>query len=472
MDNNKSKTVKLDRKHIILKEKNIGKGLLRLAIPIMLANLLRSLHDLVDMVFVSKPLGDEAVTSISVTWPVIFFTLSIGIGISVAGTSIISQYLGSNNKEKAHKTAGQLLMFSLLLGLILNILLFAFIPNILTLMNISGFEYIEAIKYVRIRSFELIPVFVFFAFQSSRMAAGDTTSPVYLSTAAVIINIILSPILISVFNLGVSGAAYATLAANILIIPVGLYLLFFDKKSEIKISVSDLKFDAKVIYDLVRIGVPASAAQSITAVGFAVLNAVIYSYGTSIVSAFSVGNRISSLIMMPVMGIGGILSTFIGQNVGAFNQKRAIKTFKVAMKMSFSFMLIGAIILLPIREYILLLFFDKGTQTMELAKEYMIYLLAGLPLMGIFQTYLGTFNGTGNTTYSMILSISRLWLLRLPIILVFSKFTNLGSSGIWYAMLISNVVAAVIGYILYKYVDFLPKVEVEKNDEGELEFST
>ena len=106
------------------------------------------------------------------------------------------------------------------------------------------------------------------------------------------------------------------------------------------------------------------------------------------------------------------------------------------------------------------LFIVDDPQTLSLASDYMFYILIGLPLMGVFQTFMGTYNGTGNTHYSFILSVVRLWLLRIPIVIFMREFTTLGSSGIWYAVLISNILIMVLGFALYKRIDFKPKVSL------------
>ncbi|MDX9692495.1 MAG: MATE family efflux transporter, partial [Acholeplasmataceae bacterium] len=187
-------------------------------------------------------------------------------------------------------------------------------------------------------------------------------------------------------------------------------------------------------------------------------------YGKQTVAAFSVGNRISSLILHPVMAIGGVLSAYLGQNIGNQNPERARQTFKKAMILSVGLMTVGALIILPFREWASSIFIKDDAVALALAKDYMFFLLLGLPLMGAFQNYLGTFNGTGNTKYTFILTVTRLWLLRIPVVLLFKNYTNLGSSGVWYAMLLSNIIILFIGMIMYRKIDYKPKIKIKKVD--------
>ncbi|MFP4187658.1 MAG: MATE family efflux transporter [Acholeplasmataceae bacterium] len=453
------------KQHLILKDPNIIKGLFFLAVPLMLNNLIRTLHDVVDMYFVSEIPGfsADAVSSISLTFPVVFTFISFGMGLSAAGTALISQQVGSKQLEKARLYASNLVVIALITGVILNLFSFLSAPTIMRLMGTEGFVYENSVSYLRIRSFELPVLFLFFAFTSIRQASGDTVTPVIFGVITMVVNIILSPVFISVLGFGVPGAAYATLVGNVVIMPFGLSLLF-RSKTGITIRQSYLKLDPEVSRRTIRTAIPASLGQSITAIGFGIMNSVIVSYGIQTVAAFSVGNRLISVILHPVMAIGAVLTAYIGQNIGNQNTERAKETFKQAMILSVSLMVFGSAILMGFREYLAAFFIKDDPIALKLTVEYMFYLLIGLPLMAVFQTFIGTFNGTGNTQYTFIISITRLWLLRLPLILFFRYFTDLGNSGIWYAMLISNLVIAFVGILLYVRIDFKPKIEIERGE--------
>ncbi len=188
---------------------------------------------------------------------------------------------------------------------------------------------------------------------------------------------------------------------------------------------------------------------------------IIISYGSNTVAAFSVGNRLSSLILHPVMAIGAVLVAYIGQNIGNLNIDRAKETFHKAMFLSVGTMVVLSAGALFIREPLAKIFLEADPIALELTIKYMFYLIVGLPLMAIFQTFIGTFIGTGNTKYSFILSVTRLWILRIPLILSFKYFTDMGSSGIWTAMLISNFVIAFVGIILYRKLSWDPKYKIQ-----------
>ena len=448
-----------NRRYLILKDPNIYKGLIILALPLMLNNFIRTIHSLVDMYFVSRIVDHsaDAVSSISITFPALFTFLSLGMGLSAAGTALISQLVGSNQREDAKKYATNLLTLSIIVGLVLNIISFFGAPFIMSSMGATGYLLDKSVAYLQIRSFELTFLFIFFAFTSIRQSDGDTVTPVIYGVITIIINIILSPILISYLNLGVHGAAYATLIANIVITPFVLYKIFFTKKG-LRLSLKHYSFSRRVSKSLLKTAIPASSGQALTAIGFMIMTTIIISYGTETIAAFSVGNRLASMVLHPVMAIGGVLVAYIGQNVGNLNVKRAKETFRKAMFLSVSIMIVLSFALLLIREPLAGLFLREDPEALRLTVTYMFYLTIGLPLMAIFQTFFGTFIGTGNTKYSFILSVTRLWILRIPFIMLFKYTTDLGSSGIWTAMLLSNFVIAFVGYALYKKVGFEPKI--------------
>ncbi len=457
------------KRHLILRDPNIYKGLLIIAIPLMLNNFIKTIHDVIDAFFVARipGFGTEAVASIQLTFPVMFTFISLGIGLSVAGTALISQNVGSGQFENARKYASQLVTISLFVGILLNIIAYFGAPYILQLIGAEGFTLENSVKYVQIRSFELPVVFVFFAFTSIRQSSGDTITPVIYGIITVILNIILTPILVWYFNLGVPGAAFATLIANIVIMPTGLIQLF-RAKSGIVIRWKYLKLDAEISSHIIRTAIPAAFGQAFTAIGFGIINAIILSYGDATVAAFGVGNRLSSIVLQPVMAIGGVLATFMGQNIGNQNINRAKESFNKAMKLSVGMMIVGSLIFINFRSWFASFFIQDDPYALSLTNEYMLYLFMGLPLMAIFQNFMGAFNGTGNTKYTFMISITRLWFMRIPLVFAIKYFTDLGSAGIWYAMLASNILIAFVGYFLYKRVDFIPKIHIDRNSKRTL----
>lgn len=455
------------KQEMILKQNPIWKGMLMLAIPVFFVNILKTLHDVVDGFFLGQISGiDElgvslatyAQSAVGITWSVYFIFISFGVGLSVAGNALIGQYVGKKDSEGSKKYATNVVILSVLLGLIFNIILFAFSPILMKWMGADGLTLEYSITYLRTRSFEMTFLFLSFGFQAVRQATGDTTTPMIVSAISILVNVVLTWLMVSVLKMGVYGAALSTVIGNISMLPIMLYFFIYPKHG-IKISFKKGNIDLSIIKHIFSVAMPASIGQAVQALGFVIINSFILAYGPAVSAAFYIGNRINSLVMFPVSSVSSILAIYIAQNVGANNIPRAKASFRTCMTIAVSLMTIGALLIIPFRMNLVSIFNNNDPLTISYAAEYTLFLHLGLPLMGIFQTYLSTFQGSGDTKYTFYMATIRLWVLRIPMVLAFKYLTDLGPLGVWYAMLISNILIVFVGAFLYSKVRFLPKIK-------------
>ncbi|MEG0832886.1 MAG: MATE family efflux transporter [Oscillospiraceae bacterium] len=445
--------MKYNRSSLLLEEPNIYKAFIIMATPVFFSNFLKSIHDVVDTFFIGQmPDSVAGQAAISMSWPLMDILLSVSLGLAVAGVSIISQHLGACDVETAKNYAGMLFVFSAGLGLFLNAVLYIFAPTVMRMLGTEGLVFENSVTYLRVRSFEIVFFMIFNAFQAMRQAAGDTTSPVIISSMAVITNIFLTAIFVKRLGMGIYGAALATLIAQAAIVPLAL-VLTFNKNSIIYLELRHFKTVFQRLKLLVKVAIPAALGQAISSLGFLVINALILDYGPIVVAAFSNGNKISNLLLMPVFAIGSVQAAYIGQNIGAANSARAIKAYKVGRNLALLISIVGSIALFPLRHAAASML-SNSADVIEVCVEYMFWVLLIQPLMALYQNYMGTFNGTGKTKYSMILGSARLWCIRLPLIMFFKNFTSFGRNGIWYAMMISNILILIVGEILLRRIDF------------------
>lgn len=457
-----------DKSFLILKDKNIMKGILLLALPIMLSNILKSIHDIVDMYFIghmneSQEVIQAQVSAITLTGPILQICQALALGLMIAGTAIISQYLGAKEIEKAKNVGGQLLIVSIVIGLFFNIILYFLAPQVLKWMGAkpdsSLYQY--AVKYVQYRSFELTGLFLFYACQASRQSTGDTITPVLLNMISVVVNIILTALFIFRLQMQINGAALATVIGNVLIMPFCIFLMIRKKNNPISLHIKDLKLNFPHMGQLFRVGMPAALSQAFTSLGFLLINSFIIGFPTHIVYAIGIGNRINSLLLFPTLSIGNVLATFVGQNIGALQVKRARQSLQCAMLITLVISIIGTIILLLCRKTLVRFFINETThqQAFQFCVYYLYFLLMTLPLMGIFQVWTGCFQGAGKTGYSLLLAMMRLWVFRLPLIWLMMRILKMGPPSVYYAMMISNFGAVILGTFLYGYIDFKPNNE-------------
>ena len=448
-----------NRQDLLLHEPNLYKAFFILAMPIFFSNLLKSLHDIVDTYFLAKiPDSVSAQAAISISWPLFAISMALSMGLAVAGVSVISQNMGANKREDAQKYAGLLFSLTFTIGIVVNIILYITAPYIMKWIGADGEVLNCSITYIRVRSFECCFMMIFTSYQSMRHAIGDMTSPVYLSTASIILNIILTAIMVK--PMGIFGAALATLIAQIAIVPFALYKAF-KPNDKLYITIKDLKLDVPKMKLLFRVAVPSAMGQAISSLGFLILNSLILDYGAVVVAAFSIGNKVSNLLLMPMSAIGTVQASYMGQNIGANNKDRAIAAYNTGRNLGLIISAIGSLIIYPFR-YQTVGALTNSAEVLEVGVEYMFWVLLLQPLMAMFQNYVGTFNGAGKTKYTMIFTLTRLWGLRLPLIWVFKNFSDLGRMGIWMAMVISNFLILFLGHYFWSKMDFKSVIVEEK----------
>ncbi len=449
-----------NRTQLLLHEPNLYKAFIILALPIFAANFMRAFNDLIDTYFIGQIPDSVAVQAgISSAWPPLNILLSFQMGFAVAGVAVISQLLGAGKEKEARDNAGMLLLIALCMGAVVNVVLYFIAPWAMSAMGMVGDAHTAAVEYLRIRSFEMIALFIFAAFQSTRQAQGDTTTPVYLSLVTIVINAVLTGVFVRVCGMGAFGAGLATMIGQVAVAPVCLYLLF-SKKQAFHITRENLRFRKRAFTRLVSIAMPSAGSQALSSLGFLVLQMVIISYGDTVTAAFSIGNKVSNMLLNPVFALGSVLAAYVGQNIGAGNSERARKACRVSRNIGLAVSIAGALILMPVRGWcVSLLSNDPPTQAM--GTVYVFWTLLTQPLMALFQNYLGIFNGSGNTRYGLVMTTARLWVIRLPLILAFKTFTNIGANGVWYAMVISNFLILFVGAWLYRKVNFTPFATAE-----------
>ena len=275
--------MKGSKKELILNG-NMYKVLLTLSVPIMINSIIQTMYNLVDGIWVSK-LSSVHFAATSFVFPVNFLFIALGIGMSVAGTSILSQLIGGEDEEEAKRYSAQLIVISLILSVVFSIVGFILSPLIIRAMGGTGDILNYGNIYLRITFLELPFIFLFFNINSMKNALGDTVTPTILSGVSALINIVLDPIFIFTFNWGIAGAAWATFVSRALLAVYGLKLIL-SKDNIIRPDFKDFKFDKEIIGKIVKIGLPATIGQSGAAFGFIIVNGLIVCFGTATKAAF------------------------------------------------------------------------------------------------------------------------------------------------------------------------------------------
>ncbi|NLY73100.1 MAG: MATE family efflux transporter [Tissierellia bacterium] len=456
------------RSEFIVKEE-LYKVIWTLSLPLMLNNFIQTLYNLVDAFWLGR-LGHEEFAATSFVWPVLNLFISIGIGTSVAGTSILARLLGSRKIQRAEEVAFHLMVLSLVFALVFSSLGYLLTPYILGFMGAKGDFFNYSRIYLQIDFLSFPFVMVFFGLQSILAAQGNNRAITIANTMAALLNVVLDPFFIfdefmgiRSLGLGVAGAAYATFLSKVLLAFLGLFILL-KGNNEISIGIRKIKLKLEIFKEILLVALPSTLGQMGSSFGFIILNAAIASYGTVTLAAFAMINRATAIIMQPPMGIGGSLAAIVGQNLGAGNHKRVKESLKKAALLSLVFTGLGALGLLIFDTQVVEFFLSSSGEprVIEEALLYLWYSLLTIPLMGFFSIFQGFFQGIGFTKYSMYMDLGRLWVIRLPMIYAFKYLTSLGSQGIWFSMTFSNVAIILYAFWLYKKGNWIPnKIEAQ-----------
>jgi len=437
-----------DKKRDMILNGKMSRIIIKLAFPLMLNNLIQTVYNITDTYFVSQ-LGDTEVAATGFVWNLIFLVISLGLGLSVAGRSMISQYVGAHDEEQARHTEAQLFSFLSVLGLAFSLLFYILAPWILKLMGADGELYKYSLSYMRIIMLGMPFSYLYFAFSSVKNARGDMVTPMVISAISVALNIALDPICIFDwgFGWGVAGAAIATTFSRsvvAIIVIVGVSM----GKFGMKLKRRDFAFDKSIIGRILKIGVPASLGQATAAIGFTIMMVMVKSFGELTLAAYVIGSRVNSVVLMPLMGIGWGLTTIAGQNLGAGNLERVKSGFRWSISYSMIFAVIGGAIMALTTEGIMEIFSDNPV-VIDQGTFFLYMIILALPLMGIFQSLIGLYQGTGHTKFSSVMMIGRLWVLRIPMILLMKNFTGFAERSVWYAIILSNIVICAVGLVGY-----------------------
>lgn len=430
-----------------LRKGNIVKGLIEMAVPLMFLNLINSFYNIVDTFFVGQ-IGELQVGAVSLVNPIMSCAVAFAAGLSAAALALISQAVGASDRNKASEIATHLLTLSLIIGAVMSIATIFAMDGLLAWLDTPQEIYQDSRNYLFGISFDFIGMFLLSVFHSICQANGDSKSGVRLNSIAAVLNMILDPIFIFVFGMGTFGAAIATTLSKVLVLPLMLMQIRHDPKLSC-ISIREYPLNMRSVREIMVVTIPASIGQFFTAFGFVIMNKAIIYYGPIAMSAYGLGSKIANLFYIPVNAIGGALSAFIGQNLGAGDIPRARECFRRAMIVCSWISLVITVFGWICSPFIIPLFVkDASQELLTLANEYTFYSVATAFFMGWYNLLNGVFNGSGHTSSTLFLSVFRLWGCRIPMIYIF-RFLGFGPTGIWWSMVLSNLLTCVVGQGMY-----------------------
>ena len=422
------------------------RALFSLAVPIVFANLLQTAYQLIDTFWVGR-LGASAVAAVSLSFPVIFFLISLGLGLAVAGTILVAQYQGRGDTAMVNRVSAQALIGVVAISLVLAILGVIGAHAVVAFLGATDDVLPLATQYLRVSFVGLPFLFAYVIFQSLMRGVGDARTPLLIVTGTVALNFVLDPLFIlgwgPVPGMGVSGAALATVITQGLAAMVGLAMLFSGGYG-IRLVRAHLVPDFALIWRLLKLGLPAAVEQSTRALGLMLMTVLVAGFGTITLAAYGIGTRMLSFVIIPALGLSQASSALIGQNIGAQRIDRAERTAWLSAAIGFVLLSLVGVVSFVFARPIVTLFVPDAPAVIETGSLFVRITALAYGVVGAQIVLTGAFRGSGNTLIAMAIALVSQWMLQFPIAWLLAERSGLGATGIWIAYPIQNVLTALI----------------------------
>ena len=426
-----------------------GKLLFGMGAPLALSMLVQALYNIVDSIFVSY-LGENALTAVSLSYPIFMLMISVAVGTGVGINSLISRKLGAKRHDEAEHAAGNgftLMLISMLVFLLFGI--FGTRPFMAAYTtNPETLEY--GVTYLSIILTCSVGLFMQIYCERILQSQGKNLYVMLVQIAGAVFNIVFDPILIFGLlgfpKLGMAGAAIATVGGQILAMLLS-FVLLYSKKNEVRIRAKHLIPRAHVVREIYAVGAPSIILQALGTVMTLALNGILIAYTETAVAVFGVYFRVQSIALMPLFGMTNAAMSIIAFNYGAQNKKRVMRTWRLALISGIVMMVIMTLAFLLLPDQILSLF--NATQEMlRIGRSAMTIIPIGLVLASVSIVCSVLFQAIGNGSYSMYLSLARQLIVLVPVAWLLSRLFH-EVTAVWWAFPIAEVFTILIALVMF-----------------------
>ncbi|WP_407377787.1 MATE family efflux transporter [Methanobrevibacter sp.] len=421
---------------------NPKKALLNMSIPLVISLLITSFYNLIDAAWVSG-LGADALAGVGFFTPIFMILVGFGNGLGSGAAFAISKYLGEDNKPKADNASLHSIFLDIIISLVITIVLLIFLNSILTVMG-AGQTIGYATDYGEIILIGSIFIILSNALYGIFRGEGDTTRPMYAMIASAVLNMILDPIFIYSLDLGVKGAAIATVISSIFVILILIYWFYFKKDTYLKPNLANFIYKKDITFDIVKVGIPASVQLLNNAFFAAVFSALLAFVGTTdSVAVYSTGWRIVTIGTTPLLAIGTAMISVIAANYGAGNYGNIRIAHRYAMKISIAISIVVMILTNVFAGDIASIFASSGSSIRILGEltAFLAWIVIYYPTMavGVASTYV--FQGLGKGITAMFQTIMRETGFTIAFAVLLGVVLNFGVWGAWMGIVLGEVVS-------------------------------
>ena len=413
----------------------------RYAVPAIIAMTASSLYNMVDSIFIGQGVGALAISGLAVTFPLMNLSTAFGTLVGVGGATILSILLGQKNYEGARKVLGNIFSLNIIIGLLFMIVSLMFLDPILRFFGASEATLPYAREYMRIILWGNVITHLYFGLNSAMRSSGRPKTAMGLTLFTVIFNSLLDPLMIFVFDMGISGAAWATVISQVIALVIIIFL-FSDKRNVLHLEKGLVRLDWRIARNSTEIGMGPFLMNAASCIVTIFINRQLLKYAGDLgIGAYGICNRFTFLFFMICMGLNQGMQPIAGYNYGARKYTRVYEVYVRTMAM--------ASVILTVATLICLFFprlsssiFTHDPQLLEQSAHGMRILNCMLWLVGVSAITTNFFQSLGMIRQSIFLSLTRQLLILVPLIYVLPIF--MGADGVWWSFPISDLLAFVM----------------------------
>ena len=431
-----------------MKEKPVLPLILSMTLPMVLSMLVNSLYNIIDSFFVAQ-ISEEAMTALSLVYPVQNFINAVGIGFGVGINSVIAFYLGAGDNKKADQAATQGLVLAMIHGVVMTVCCITMMPAFLGMFTSSKTVIELGVRYSVIAFAFTLIIIVGITFEKLFQAVGNMKTTMISLMCGCITNIVLDPVLIFGYGpfpkMGIEGAALATGIGQALTLAIYL-VVYFVRPIPVHIRRQYFLLNKKMVIKLYSIGIPATLNLALPSLLISVLNAILAAYSEVYILVLGIYYKLQTFVYLPANGIVQGMRPLIGYNYGAGEHQRVSQIFKIVLCMSGIIMVFGTVICLLIPGQLMGLF-THTEATIQTGETALRIIGAGFIVSAVSVTSSGALEGLGKGAPSLLISLCRYVVVIIPTAFLLSRF--FGAVGVWNAFWITEAITAIISICIY-----------------------
>lgn len=427
-----------------MEKESISKVLLKLSVPAIIAMLINAIYNIVDTMFVGMLNNTSAIAAVSIVYPLFMFIGAIGVMFGAGGASYLSRLLGEKKKEEADKTLTSTIIIGCIFSLIFTVISIIFLDKFLLMYGATE----TIMPYAREYGYTIVLGAIFTIgtgiMSNTIRAEGNSKYSMIATCIGGVINIILDPIFMFKFGMGIKGAAVATVISQIVSF-VFLLRYYYSKKSYIKLGIKFFKPTFNMFFEILKIGIPIFVTQVLASFALGFMNLGAKPYGDAAVAAMGIVFRVMSIGFYIVFGIGQGFQPVAGYNYGAKNFTRLKEAVKLSIKWSVVSGIVISILFIVFAEGCMLIF-TRDREVINIGIKAFRAASLLFPLFGYVNTYAVLYQALGKALGAFILSISRQGIFYIPLMYILPKF--MGLAGVIFCQTAADGLAFIETFIM------------------------